>query len=72
MDIFKVKVDIRQCIDASGMSLREVAAKSGVSKSSIIRWENGESRPTVESYVRVIKAIGMDVAPLQQYGIEIE
>ncbi|WP_143414707.1 helix-turn-helix transcriptional regulator [Halorubrum sp. SD683] len=56
--------DLRRLREESGLSLRDVAAKVGVNKDSIRRWELGETEPSLGN--------GRDLLHFYQAEIEEE
>lgn len=49
---------IRKCRKFRGMTLKEVAEKSGVSPVTINGWEMGITSPTLYNYEAVLNAMG--------------
>ncbi|RMH20888.1 MAG: XRE family transcriptional regulator [Acidobacteria bacterium] len=49
----------------SGRTQVEVAAKAGVPQANLSRWESGKVRPSLESLVAVLTALGIDFRDLQ-------
>lgn len=47
------------------MTQGEVCALAGLKSSQLSRWENGHEKPTLESVVKVLGALGRDLADLQ-------
>ncbi len=56
--------------EAAGFSLRELAARSGISASMISDIERGTKSPTVTTVVRVAQALGVSAAALIDGGSE--
>lgn len=52
-----------------GLSQKKLAIRSGVSFDLVTRWENGHTKPTRQSFERVLR--GLDV-PYEEYRREIE
>lgn len=51
------------------MSLRDLAEKTGISKSQISRVENNQMHPTI--YVLVLLAIALDTTPAHLYTVSL-
>ena len=47
---------------ASGMTLRQLAAESGITLTSICRYEHGELQPRARNLRRVVEALGLTMA----------
>ncbi len=47
------------------MTQGEVCALAGIKSSQLSRWENGHEKPTLESVVKVLAALGRDLGDLQ-------
>ncbi len=47
---------------ASGMTLRQLAAESGVTLTSICRYEHGEFQPRARNLRRIVEALGLTMA----------
>ncbi len=47
------------------MTQGEVCALAGLKSSQLSRWENGHEKPTLESVVKVLAALGRDLGDLQ-------
>ncbi len=54
--------DLRQNVR---MTQGEVCALAGLKSSQLSRWENGHEKPTLESVVKVLAALGRDLGDLQ-------
>lgn len=52
---------IKQLRAEKGFTLRQLAARSGTSKSGLSRWENGARVPNVDAYIRILKALDADL-----------
>lgn len=50
----------------SGLTLRQLAAKAGVSKSGLSRWEHGERVPNIDVFIRIIKALDCDIVVIRK------
>src|SRR5271170_6084719 len=59
---------VKQQRDAAGLSLRVLAARSGVSSSMISDIERGTKSPTVTTVVRLAQALGISAAALIDGG----
>ena len=44
---------------SAGLSLGEVAAKAGLNRQAVTFIEKGERRPTAETFVRLVVALGL-------------
>jgi transcriptional regulator with XRE-family HTH domain len=55
---------VKQRREAAGLSLRELAARSGISASMISDIERGTKSPTVTTVVRLAQALGVSAAAL--------
>jgi transcriptional regulator with XRE-family HTH domain len=55
---------VRRRREAAGLSLRALAARSGVSPSAISDIERGAKSPTVATVARLARALGVDAAAL--------
>jgi transcriptional regulator with XRE-family HTH domain len=49
---------------ASGMTLRQLAAESGVTLTSICRYEHGELQPRARNLRRIVEALGLTMTDL--------
>jgi transcriptional regulator with XRE-family HTH domain len=61
---------VKQQRDAAGLSLRVLAARSGVSSSMISDIERGTKSPTVTTVVRLAQALGISAAALIDGGAD--
>ncbi|HQT75567.1 MAG TPA: XRE family transcriptional regulator [Rhodopila sp.] len=59
---------VKQQREASGFSLRSLAARSGISSSMISDIERGAKSPTITTVVRLAQALGVGVAALVEGG----
>ncbi len=59
---------VKQHREAAGFSLRELAARSGISSSMISDIERGAKSPTVTTVVRIAQALGVSAASLIDGG----
>lgn len=53
---------LRQLREAAGITRYELAKRSGLSKQSVYKIEEGERKPTFESAVKLAEALGVDVS----------
>ena len=51
----------REARRRAGLSQRELAARAGVSPSTIARIERGRVEPTLDLLIRVVRACGLDL-----------
>jgi transcriptional regulator with XRE-family HTH domain len=61
---------LKQHRDVAGLSLRDLAARSGISASMISDVERGTKSPTVTTVVRLAQALGISAAMLIDGGTE--
>jgi transcriptional regulator with XRE-family HTH domain len=61
---------VKQQREAAGFSLRELAARSGISSSMISDIERGTKSPTVTTVVRLAQALGVGAAALIDGGTD--
>jgi len=54
-----VTIVLKSVRNQQGLSIRELARKSGVSKSQISDIENGKSMPTIDTLWLLTKALGV-------------
>src|SRR5262245_3356258 len=59
---------VKQRREVAGLSLRMLAARSGISSSMISDIERGTKSPTVTTVVRLAQALGVSVADLIDGG----
>ena len=52
---------IRSLRGINGVSMKQLAEKTGLSKSGLYRWENGERVPTVDVFLRIVQALDSEV-----------
>lgn len=57
-------MDIKKIRLMAGMSQEQLAAAAGVSRISIVRYENGERSPDVDVAIRIANALGVKVDDL--------
>ena len=55
----------------NGLTLRQLAKKSGVSESGLSRWENGNRIPNIDVFVRIIKALDCDIVVVRKRNREV-
>lgn len=59
MDLLQALHDLKTVREAAGLSLADVAERSGIDKAALSRLENGiQSNPTVETLLRYAAAVG--------------
>jgi transcriptional regulator with XRE-family HTH domain len=57
--IRRIVYDLKKAREAAGLSLADVAEKSGIDKAALSRLENGvHDNPTVETLMRYAAAVG--------------
>src|SRR5690242_21835394 len=61
---------VKQQREAAGFSLRDLAARSGISASMISDVERGMKSPTVTTVVRLAEALGVSASALIDGGTE--
>lgn len=61
---------VRQLREAASLSLRDLAARSGISSSMISDIEGGTKSPTVITVVRLARALGVSAAALVDGGAD--
>ena len=54
-----------------GLTLRQLAAISGVSKSGLSRWERGERVPTLDVFIRILKSLDSDIVVIKKQTREV-
>lgn len=59
-----VKSKVREVREASGMSIRQLANKTGVDRTKISRWERGTGVRMIHEAIMVAAALGTDVESL--------
>lgn len=52
---------IRELRAEKGLTLRQLATRSGTSKSGLSRWENGDRVPKLDAYIRILKALDAEL-----------
>ena len=58
-------VRLRMLREKTGMNVHELAEKSGVSKTTILNWESGISKPIVsDTFLKLADALGVKVRTL--------
>ena len=68
---FRTGRAVRRLREAAGFSLRELAARGGISSSMISDIERGAKSPTVTTVVRLAQALGVSAAALIDGGTEL-
>ena len=56
---------LKQIRTELGLTMEEVAQRSGYTVPSISRWENGERVPKIEVAVKVLESMGCEVAVIK-------
>lgn len=56
---------IRALRNDKGLTVGELAEKSGTSASGVSRWENGSRVPNIDVFVRIVQALGADVVVIK-------
>ena len=57
-----LRLQLKQTREAAGLSLADVARRSGIDKAALSRLENGhQENPTLETILRYLAAVGKDV-----------
>lgn len=54
-----------------GLTLRQLAALAGVSKSGLSRWEHGERVPTVDVLMRILRVLDAEIVVLRKPKTEV-
>lgn len=49
-----------------GVSMKQLAKHTGLSKSGLYRWENGERVPTVDVFIRIITALDAEIVVVKK------
>lgn len=57
---------IRDLRTSKGLSIRELATASGCSSGAISRWESGKRIPTVESFNKIMAALGAELTVVEK------
>ena len=52
---------IRYLRTQQGLTIQQLADKSGISMSAISKWENGKRIPSFENFVKIVLALDSDV-----------
>ena len=63
-EVITIKIFLSEIRNKKWISTRELAAKSGVSRSHIQRIESGESNPTIETMCKLARALDVSVYEL--------
>ena len=66
MDLLHISQKIRQLRQAQGMTVEQLAARSGVSKGFISQVENFRTTPSLKVLQRIADALGVDMGGLFQ------
>lgn len=59
-----IKLEIWKYRNARGLSLRELSARCGISKSALQRMESGEISPTLDQLDRIAAALDVPLTKL--------
>lgn len=55
--------EIRRARDRAGLSRSQLAARLGLRRQSVQKWENGYAKPSARAYVDLVKFIGLQALP---------
>ena len=55
-------VVIRKAREMAGLSKRELARRAGISPAAIVRYESGQTSPTVDTLNRILEVAGWRIA----------
>jgi len=55
---------LKECRDIRGVSQKALAQTIGVNETTIIRWEKGQTSPTVAQVAKLCSALGCDIGDL--------
>lgn len=55
--------EIRRARDRAGLSRAQLAARLGLRRQSVQKWENGHAKPSARAYVDLVKFIGLQALP---------
>lgn len=55
--------EIRRARDRAGLSRAQLAARLGLRRQSVQKWENGYAKPSARAYVDLVKFIGLQALP---------
>ncbi len=69
-ELARISQRIRKARDAAGLTLQELAAKSGVATSTIQKVETEQMIPSVAVILKIARGLGMHVSQLVQEGEE--
>ncbi len=61
-DTARIAARLRQLRDEQKLSLRQAAARAGIAASFLSKLETGAASPTIQSLIKVLEALGTDVA----------
>ncbi len=53
---------IREARTRAGLTQDELAERSGIARSLIARWEQGEVSPSIDNFLAVIEACGFEIS----------
>lgn len=56
-----LETDIRKIRKAAGKTQQDIADHSGLTIASVSRLENGHTKPTLETYISIIEALGYEL-----------
>ena len=65
----RIEFHVREIRQEQGLSIRQLADLSGVSKSNISALENGEIMPTVHTMCCLAVALGVELGDLISYKV---
>ena len=69
-ELARISQRIREARDSAGLTLQELAAKSGVATSTIQKVETEQMIPSVAVILKIARGLGMHVSQLVQEGEE--
>ncbi len=69
-ELARISQRIREARDAAGLTLQELAARSGVATSTIQKVETEQMIPSVAVIIKIARGLGMHVSQLVQEGEE--
>ena len=67
-ELARISQRIREARDAAGLTLQELAARSGVATSTIQKVETEQMIPSVAVIIKIARGLGMHVSQLVQEG----
>jgi len=59
---------LREARERKGLSQRELAKRVGVTKAAISHFETGRATPTLATFARLARVLGLDLAVLLELG----